>query len=178
VAAYLREIARSPEAGRRHRKQPKIDALRQYKEEILEAHRSGVSVHRIGQVFRERGVEISVPHLVRTIRRFIQEEEQGGGRASVGQRGPVAHSPEQTKPQTPVTYQVSEQPSALVQEQEFAKQLRIARYLAAASLPAARPLEPVANARTPTQERAVMKPRSKSKAEPARRKAGENYFWR
>jgi hypothetical protein len=47
AAAYLREIARRPDAGRRHRKQPKIDALRQYKEEILEAHRSGVSVHRI-----------------------------------------------------------------------------------------------------------------------------------
>jgi hypothetical protein len=32
------EVARSSE-GRRYRKQPKIDALRQYKEEILEAHR-------------------------------------------------------------------------------------------------------------------------------------------
>jgi len=29
--------------GRRYRKQPKIDALRQYKEEILKAHRGGVS---------------------------------------------------------------------------------------------------------------------------------------
>jgi hypothetical protein len=31
-------LARTSE-GRRYRKQPKIDALRQYKEEILEAHR-------------------------------------------------------------------------------------------------------------------------------------------
>ena len=38
AAEYLLEIARSSE-GRRYRKQPKIDALRQYKEEILEAHR-------------------------------------------------------------------------------------------------------------------------------------------
>jgi hypothetical protein len=38
AAAYLAQVARSSE-GRRYRKQPKIDALRQYKEETLEAHR-------------------------------------------------------------------------------------------------------------------------------------------
>jgi hypothetical protein len=38
AAEYLLQVARSAE-GRRYRKQPKIDALRQYKEEILEAHR-------------------------------------------------------------------------------------------------------------------------------------------
>jgi hypothetical protein len=37
-AAYLVQVARSSE-GRRYRKQPKIDALRQHKEEILKAHR-------------------------------------------------------------------------------------------------------------------------------------------
>ena len=73
-------MARSSE-GRRYRKQPKIDALRQYKEEILEAHRSGLSVHRIAQIFRERGVDISVPHLVRTVRRFVDEEERVAGRS-------------------------------------------------------------------------------------------------
>jgi hypothetical protein len=72
-------VARSSE-GRRYRKQPKIDALRQHKEEILEAHRSGLSVHRIAQIFRERGVDISVSHLVRTIRRFVDEEERVAGR--------------------------------------------------------------------------------------------------
>ena len=36
-----------------------------------------------------------------------------------------------TKPKAPVTYQMSEQPSSKVQEEEFAKQSRIARYLAA-----------------------------------------------
>ena len=73
-------VARSSE-GRRYRKQPKIDALRQYKEEILEAHRSGLSVHRIAQIFRERGVDISVPHLVRTVRRFVDEEERVASRS-------------------------------------------------------------------------------------------------
>ena len=43
---------------------------------------------------------------------------------------------------TSVTNELSEQPSALVQEEDFAKQLRLARYLAASSLPASRPLEP------------------------------------
>ncbi len=78
AAEYLLQVARSSE-GRRYRKQPKIDALRQYKEEILEAHRSGLSVHRIAQIFRERGVDISVPHLVRTVRRFVDEEERVAG---------------------------------------------------------------------------------------------------
>jgi hypothetical protein len=87
AAAYLREIARSPEARRApHRKQPKIDALRQFKGEILEAQRSGLSVHRIAQIFRERGVDISVPHSVLTIRRFIDEEERTPGNASTAQR--------------------------------------------------------------------------------------------
>jgi hypothetical protein len=56
---------------------PKIDALRQYREEILEAPRSGLSFHRIAQIFRERGVDISVPHLVRTVRRFVDERRAG-----------------------------------------------------------------------------------------------------
>ena len=38
AAEYLLQVTRSSE-GRRYRKQPKIDALRQYKEEIFEAHR-------------------------------------------------------------------------------------------------------------------------------------------
>jgi IS30 family transposase len=116
AAEYLLEIARSSE-GRRYRKQPKIDALRQYKEEILEAHRSGLSVHRIAQIFRERGVDISVPHLVRTVRRFVDEEERGAGKASTAPLRPVSlmtkerqqesAAAEETKPKVPVTYQVS-----------------------------------------------------------------------
>jgi hypothetical protein len=46
AAAYLLEVARSS-AGGRYRKSAKIDALRGCKEEILEAHRSGISIHRI-----------------------------------------------------------------------------------------------------------------------------------
>jgi hypothetical protein len=38
AAEYLLQVAQSSE-GRRYRKQSKIDALGQYKEEILEAHR-------------------------------------------------------------------------------------------------------------------------------------------
>jgi hypothetical protein len=57
------------------------------KEEILEVHRSGVSVHRIAQIFRERGVDISVPHLVRTVRRFVDEEEWVAGKASAASAG-------------------------------------------------------------------------------------------
>jgi hypothetical protein len=180
AAEYLLQVARSAE-GRRYRKQPKIDALRQYKEEILEAHRSGLSVHRIAQIFRERGVDISVPHLVRTVRRFIDEEERVGDKGSPAPRRPASPmakehhqesaAAEETKPKTPVTYQVSEQPSALVQEEEFAKQLRLARYLAAASLPPARPLEAVRQPRTPKKERSISKAGAKAKAETVSKKA-------
>ena len=175
-------VARSSE-GRRYRKQPKIDALRQYKEEILEAHRSGLSVHRIAQIFRERGVDISVPHLVRTVRRFIDEEERAqvrgpplrAGPASpmAKERHPESAAAEETKPKAPVTYQISEQPSAKVQEEEFAKQLRLARYLAAGGSPPARSLEPLRQPRTPKQARPVAKARAKTKAETVGKKARE-----
>jgi IS30 family transposase len=125
AAEYLLQVARNSE-GRRYRKQPKIDALRLYKEEILEAHRSGLSVHRIAQIFRERGVDISVPHLVRTIRRFVDEEERVGDKGSPAprrsasdssvtkERHPESAAAQETKPKAPVTYQVSEQPSSVL----------------------------------------------------------------
>jgi hypothetical protein len=182
AAEYLLQVARTSE-GRRYRKQPKIDALRQYKEEILEAHRSGLSVHRIAQIFRERGVDISVPHLVRTVRRFVEEEERAGGQGSPVPQGPASPAAkerrpesaaaEETKPKAPATYQVSEQPSTRVQEEEFAKQLRLARYLAASSLPPSRPVEPVRQPRARKQERPIAKAGAKTKAGTAKQKAGE-----
>src|SRR5260221_11589128 len=139
--------------------QPKIDALRQYKEEILEAHRSGLSVHRIAQIFRERGVDISVPHLVRTVRRFMDEEERAG-KGSPAPRRPVSDSSltkerhqelgaaGETKLKAPVTYQIPEQSTTRVQEEEFAKQLRLARYLAGGGSPPSRRPEAVRPPRT------------------------------
>jgi hypothetical protein len=79
---------------------------------------------------------------VRTVRRFIDEEEPATGKASTAQGRPASDSSltkerrqelaaaEETKPKAPVTYQVSQQPSSRVQEEEFARQLRLARYLA------------------------------------------------
>jgi hypothetical protein len=172
AAEYLLQVARNSD-GRRYRKQPKIEALRQYKEEILEAHRSGLSVHRIAQIFRERGVDISIPHMLRTIRRLIDEVERPAGKGLSAQRGPAGSAAkerrpepaaaEAAKPKTPVSYQVSEQPSARVQEQEFAKQLRIARYLAAGGSPPSRPLEAVHEPRTQKKERPLAKAGAKSK---------------
>jgi hypothetical protein len=182
AAEYLLQVARSAE-GRRYRKQPKIDALRQYKEEILEAHRSGLSVHRIAQIFRERGVDISVPHLVRTVRRFVDEEERAAGKGSPAPRGPASPAakerrPEsaaagETKPKAPITYQVSEQPSTRVQEEEFAKQLRLARYLAAGGSTQSRAQEPPSEARAPKDARSLKKARPKTKKETPRQKSGE-----
>jgi hypothetical protein len=154
---------------------------------ILEAHRSGLSVHRIAQIFRERGVDISVPHLVRTIRRFIDEVERVGDKGAPAPRPPAnpmakerlqeSAAAEETKQKAPVTYQVSERPSTRVQEEEFAKQLRLARYLAAASLPPSRPLEPVRQTRTPKQERPVAKAGAKTKVSTASKKLGRK-SWR
>ncbi|MFY9984561.1 MAG: hypothetical protein WAK31_07365 [Chthoniobacterales bacterium] len=176
AAEYLLHVARSSE-GRRYRKQPKIDALRQYREEILEAHRSGLSVHRIAQIFRERGVDISVPHLVRTVRRFVDEEERAG-KGSPAPRGPASPgakeghpesvAAEATKPKAPVTYQMSEQLSSRVQEEEFAKQLRLARYLAAGGSPPSRLLEPALEAKTPKRGRPVAKAAARAAGKKAR----------
>jgi hypothetical protein len=143
---------------------------------------------RIGVAYyREQGREgrwnedISVPHLVRTVRRFVDEEERLGGR-SPAPRGPTSpmakegrqeSTPEATNPKAPVTYQVSEQPSSRVQEEEFAKQLRLARYLAGSSLPPSRPLEPVREAKTPKLDRSVTKPGVKTKAGTVSKKARE-----
>jgi hypothetical protein len=82
AAAYLLEVARST-TGRRNRKGAKIDALRQCKDEIIEAYRSGLNIHRIAQIFRERNVDISTQHLMRAIRLFIAEGEVAQGKASM-----------------------------------------------------------------------------------------------
>jgi hypothetical protein len=98
-------------------------------------------VHRIAQIFRARGVDISVPHFVRTVRRFVDEEERVGDKGSPAPLRPASPAAkerhqesaasEETRPRAPVTYQVSEQPSSKVQEEKFAKQLRLAWYLPA-----------------------------------------------
>jgi hypothetical protein len=80
---------------------------------------------------------------------------------------------EETKPKAPVTYQVSEQPSTKVQEEECAKQLRLARYLAARGSPPSRPLEPVRQSRTRKQERPIAKAGPKTKAETVSKKTRE-----
>ena len=80
---------------------------------------------------------------------------------------------EETKPTAPVTYQVSEQPSTRVQEEEFAKQLRLARYLAAGGSPPSRLLEPTPEAKTAKRGRPVAKAGAKTKAETVGKKARE-----
>jgi hypothetical protein len=148
----------------------------------LEAHRSGLSVHRIAQIFRERGVDISVPHLVRTVRRFVDEEERVAGRSPgprrpatpmAGERHPESAVAEEANPKAPVTYQMSEQPSSRVQEEEFAKQLRLARYLAAGGSPPSRSLEPAPETKTPKRGRPVVKAGAKTKAATVGKKARE-----
>jgi hypothetical protein len=168
AAAYLVQVARNSKGGR-YRKSAKIDALRDCKDEILEAHRSGISIHRIAQIFRERDVDISTQHLMRAIRLFIAEGEGAKAKASVA---PAPDTFEKPQP-APVTYQVPEPASALVREEEFAKQLRLARYLAASSLPPSRPLEPAPEARMTKQGRSVAKGKRKTKTEAQRQKAGE-----
>ena len=162
AAEYLLQVARSSE-GRRYRKQPKMDALREYKPEILEAHRHGLNIHRIAEIFRERGVDISKIHLMRAIRRFIEEE-----RASAAQQPTPA---KETK--SAATYQIAEQPSAVVREEEFAKQLRIARYLAGARLPAVRSLEPAPGAKKAKRLHSTPKARPVTKKETPKQKAEE-----
>ena len=144
AAAYLVQVARSSKGGR-FRKSAKIEALRECKDEILEAHRRGISIHRIAQIFRERKVDISTQHLMRAIRLFIKEEARGGGKSSSDQERPQGSAVAGEGKKASTVYQPSEQASPLVREEDFAKQLRLARYLAASSLPPSRALEPAAN---------------------------------
>jgi hypothetical protein len=88
------------------------------------------------------------------------------------ERHPESLAAEATK-KAPVTYQISEQPSSRVQEEEFAKQLRLARYLAAGGSPSSRPLEPAHKVRTPKRGRPIAKAGAKTKAETASKKARE-----
>jgi len=163
AAAYLVELARSSKGGR-YRKSAKIEALRECKEEILEAHRSGISIHRIAQIFRERNVDISTQHLMRAIRLFIKEGEGTKGKASAAQ-GPGTFEKTQ---KAPITYQVPEPPSALVREEEFSKQLRLARYLAGASLGTPRAMEKVVE-----RGRSAAKPKARARAESREKKGAE-----
>jgi hypothetical protein len=163
AAAYLVQVARSSKGGR-YRKSAKIEALRECKDEILEAHRSGISIHRIAQIFRERNVDISTQHLMRAIRLFIKEGEGTKGKTSVAE---AVGTSEKTA-QKPVTYQVPEPPSALVREEEFAKQLRLARYLAGTSLGPARTMEKMEG-----RGRSVTKPGPKTRTQPQRQKGEE-----
>ena len=163
AAAYLVELARSSKGGR-YRKSAKIEALRECKEEILEAHRSGISIHRIAQIFRERNVDISTQHLMRAIRLFIAEGEGAKGKGTATQG---TGAPEEAQ-KAPVTYRVPEPASALVREEEFAKQLRLARYLAGASLGPPRAMEKVVET-----GRSVTKPRPRAKAQAGKQKGAE-----
>ena len=119
---------------------------------------------------------------MRTVRRFVDEEERLGGRSPAPSRPsspmtkeghPESVAAEATRPKAPVTYQISEQPSSRVQEEEFAKQLRLARYLAAASRPPSRPLDAVPGAKAPNKERGVAKAVARTKAGTVSKKARE-----
>jgi hypothetical protein len=101
---------------------------------------------------------------MRAIRRFIEEEE----RASAAQHPTPA---KETKSKT--TYQIAEQPSAVVREEEFAKQLRLARYLAGSSLPPVRSLEQASGAKKAKRLHPTAKARPITKKETPRPKAEE-----
>ena len=87
---------------------------------------------------------------MRAIRLFIAEGEGVQGKGSAGQ----GSSTFEKAPQRSVTYQVPEPASALVREEEFAKQLRLARYLAGTSLGS-----PRAMGKADERTRSVTKPK-------------------
>ena len=101
---------------------------------------------------------------MRAIRIFIAEGEGAKGKAS-GAQGPTAAGEEK---KSSVVYEPLEQPSPIVREEEFAKQLRLARYLAGTSLGAARTMEKVGE-----RGRSVSKPRPKTKTQPQHQRAKE-----
>jgi hypothetical protein len=115
---------------------------------------------------------------VRTIRRFIDEEERPAGKASTAQRRPASDSSvtkerhqesaaaEETKPKAPVRYQFLNNPAA----DSRRRNLRSNGGLRATP---SRPLEPVRQPRTPKQERPIAKAWANTKAETVSKKARE-----
>jgi hypothetical protein len=81
--------------------------------------------------------------------------------------GQPESTPEATKPKASVTYQVSERPASRVQEEEFAKQLRLARYLSRGQLGRSHEVETVTN-----RAQSVTKPKPRAK-EPGNKKGVE-----
>jgi len=75
---------------------------------------------------------------MRAIRLFIAEGEGNRGEASAVQERHQGSPAGGEEKRTSVTYQQSEQASPLVREEEFAKQLRLARIWLASAWPAAR----------------------------------------
>ena len=117
-----------------------------------------ISIHRIAQIFRERNVDISTQHLMRAIRLFIKEGEGTPDKAVVQEKHQGSPAGGEEK-RTSVTYQPSEQPSARVREEEFAKQLRLARYLAGATVGRPREIEKAVE-----KARSITKPKPRAKA--------------
>ena len=105
---------------------------------------------------------------MRAIRRFIEEEERVGKKGSAGQGVSMGK-----EAKAGVTYQVVEQPSAVVREEEFAKQLRIARYLAGAGGPTGRAVEPALPTRTRQEGKPARKASPKIKKETSRQTPGD-----
>ena len=97
---------------------------------------------------------------MRAIRLFIAEGEGAKGKAY----GAQGTGTSEKAPQESVTHQVAEPPSALVREEDFAKQLRLARYLAGTSLGRLREIEKAGErGRIVTQQKPRAKVQSKNK---------------
>ena len=106
---------------------------------------------------------------MRAIRLFIKEGEGTKAKGSVAQGAGSVGKAEAP----PVTYQVPGPPYALVREEDFAKQLRLARFLAGVSVGRPRAMEKAGEkAQTITKPKPRAKAQSGSKkgveAEPAR----------
>jgi hypothetical protein len=101
------------------------------------------------------GIIATTQHLMRAIRLFIAKEEGGGTRSSAAQERHLGPASPGAEKKASVSYQLSEQPSALLREEEFAKQLRLARYLAGASLGPPEPWKNWAKEREASRSRSL-----------------------
>ncbi len=109
AASDLLQIARSPER-RRLRPQAKIEALRPYKDEILEAHSQGLGYRKIAHIFQTRHFPISTAHVGRAIRLFLEEDLPNSQQQAKTDPAASKHAktdaafsktPEQIRPHTP-----------------------------------------------------------------------------
>jgi hypothetical protein len=130
-----------------------------FHQEFFELKRRDMAKRRVKALGNVEGFNVSRR---KTKEASTAQQRPASDSSVTKERHPESAAAEETKPKVPVTYRVSEQPSSRVQEEEFARQLRLARYLAAGGSPPSQRSESTLAAKSPKHGRPVAKAGTKA----------------